>query len=263
MDIGSAKELVKSNWRDLLDPAKKTGYVCPVCGNGSGPDGTGITEVPKKPGTLHCFVCDTGGDIINFWMTAHHMDFMGALKDCCSRLGIQIDTKARQSEPKHSERTVARREKKDKTEPAPQSCAEDFDKWKRELLVPGNAGAAYLQSRGISVETALKLGMGFAPEWRSPKAVAKGKKIPATPRIIFPTSEYSYATRDIRPQIPKNESGFDKQKHGAAGIFNARVLSADADEAIFVVEGEWTPPRWQKSVMTPSLSGEPPETTCW
>ena len=44
MDRKQAIEFINRQTPDYLQKAKKTGYVCPVCGNGSGKDGTGITK---------------------------------------------------------------------------------------------------------------------------------------------------------------------------------------------------------------------------
>ena len=59
----------------------------------------------------------------------------------------------------------------------------------------------YLEKRGISIETAIKHGLGYVSDWQSPKGLLKNKNLPKTPRVIFPTSEYSYATRDIRDKL--------------------------------------------------------------
>jgi len=53
--------------------AKKGGYVCPVCSNGSGSDGTGVKLIKGQPFRYKCFKCDTSGDVINFYATEHHV----------------------------------------------------------------------------------------------------------------------------------------------------------------------------------------------
>lgn len=50
----------------FLSKAKKTGYICPLCDNGAGKDGTGIIK-PKNSNTWKCFKCGVTGDVIDWW----------------------------------------------------------------------------------------------------------------------------------------------------------------------------------------------------
>ena len=57
MDRQQAIEFINRQDPTYLQKAKKTGYVCPVCGNGGGKDGTGITKDPNDREHPHykCF----------------------------------------------------------------------------------------------------------------------------------------------------------------------------------------------------------------
>ena len=61
MDRDIAKEEIRKRWREFYPADKKGGIVCPICGSGSGPHGTGITEDKKRPGQIHCFSCGFDG----------------------------------------------------------------------------------------------------------------------------------------------------------------------------------------------------------
>lgn len=101
---------------------------------------------------------------------------------------------------------------------------------------------AYLQSRGISVETAHACGLMFDPAWVSPTALAnlrdQGKdwSPPPSPRILIPTSEGGYTARATDPGT---EPRFRKMKEGPAGLFNPGTLWNQAQRPVFVVEGEF------------------------
>ena len=41
--LPAIKDIIKANAFTILKKASKTGYVCPICGSGSGNKGTGIT----------------------------------------------------------------------------------------------------------------------------------------------------------------------------------------------------------------------------
>jgi hypothetical protein len=48
MNKKEAKEYINNNPKIYFDPAKTSGYICPLCQNGTGSDGTGIEEIPNS-----------------------------------------------------------------------------------------------------------------------------------------------------------------------------------------------------------------------
>ncbi len=83
--IDQALDYIKDSYlevtENILQHAKdykpnKPSYVCPICGNGTGRKGTGITFNPnaKNKGTLKCFSCGENGDIIHFIAKANNLD---------------------------------------------------------------------------------------------------------------------------------------------------------------------------------------------
>ena len=92
-------------------------------------------------------------------------------------------------------------------------------------------------TRGLSPETLSRFNIGYDPEWRHPKVVAEGKNPPATPRLIVPTSAYSYLARDTRKEIPEAQQDYKKSKVGHVHIFNLEALR-DSSRPTFIVEGE-------------------------
>lgn len=93
--------------------------------------------------------------------------------------------------------------------------------------------------RGISYNTLNKYGVGYDPEWKHPEVVKEYPNVPATPRLIIPTSDYSYLARDTRKpeEIPEEQQKYKKSKVGKTHIFNLSVIKR-AQKPIFVVEGE-------------------------
>jgi replicative DNA helicase len=92
----------------------------------------------------------------------------------------------------------------------------------------------YPQRRGLSRDVVDRFKLGYVPEWRHPKA---SLAVPASPRLIIPTSDWSYIARDTRDRLTGQEKKFSKSKAGRVRIFNGRVLKA-AKGPIFVTEGE-------------------------
>jgi len=81
----------------------------------------------------------------------------------------------------------------------------------------------YLKKRGISEATAIKHGLGYVKDWQSPKGLLKNKNLPKTPRVIIPTSDYSYATRDIRDELTDEQKKYSKTKEGGVNIIKTRI----------------------------------------
>ena len=74
-------------------------------------------------------------------------------------------------------------------------------------------------------------------DWQSPKGLLKNKNLPMTPRVIVPTSDYSYATRDIRDELTDEQKKYSKTKEGSVNIFNVEALKQELP--CFVTEGEF------------------------
>jgi len=81
----------------------------------------------------------------------------------------------------------------------------------------------YLTKRGISNPELLeRFKIGYAPHWKSSTAVKEAEEegkdpglIPTTPRIIIPTSDYSYSARDVN-----DNKKYKVMKEGKAHLFN-------------------------------------------
>ena len=71
----SAREMLNHG---VIVKAKKFGYICPFCGNGSGKDGTGIKPTDDNGTTrFHCFRCDKIFDNLTLLANYFHLDEKG------------------------------------------------------------------------------------------------------------------------------------------------------------------------------------------
>lgn len=269
-----ARQEIRRNWKRIYPQDKKhKGIICPLCGSGSGKNGTGITEDPKRPGQLTCWAaCGFKGDVIDLKMRETGADYNTALSLLADELGISIDRY--QADPA----AVFAPEKLQ----AGAEAAQDAQKGRQDGLSgaadnlpgeaqksPGNglegltgpiidyteyykrcrealrdpAAVSYLQGRGISLGTAAALFLGYDPAWISPtvcrKMEAEGNswRPAATKRIIIPVSKNHYVARDINPDAPKDFAKMNETGNGKTGIFNSQALRAPDAESIFVVEG--------------------------
>lgn len=231
MNRDRAKEYLKSHATDYLTPDKsRKGYVCPICGSGSGKKGTGITS---KDGGEHfsCWTgCFTNADIIDILgMKAGKTDYLDKLEAACNEAGIELDGSSG-GEPRSNRPTVA---PKPKPAPEPEIDYTEYYKTCHARI----SETDYAQKRGLSREICDRFNLGYDPAWQSPKALREGKHPPYTPRLIIPTSEYSYLARDTRKEVPQGAEDFVKMREGKVHIFNLDALK-DESQPIIIVEGE-------------------------
>ena len=185
MKKDSPVAIIRQNWRSiisqLLEPAKlyvngEPSYVCPFCSHGA--HGDGLTFDPTRPGRLHCFgPCGWSGDIIDLYQQLQSCTFQDAIADLSKLIDFSVNVEDRRRTDSY-ERNYT-----------------DFIRCSQDIF-PDSPAEIYLQSRGISPQTARKAGVGYCAEWRHPSV---SKSIPTTPRLIIPTSSNSYFARDIGP----------------------------------------------------------------
>lgn len=276
MNREQATQEIKARWRELY-PAdgngRGKGIVCPLCGSGSGKNGTGITEKPNSRN--HFLKCwnggcnfEQGGSVIDLYMMEHGIDrFSKAVDELAAELRITIDPYRRSSAAedfKDPQQAAAGPQTggnpffsgtvtpaaQPATDPA-QAAAEarpDYREYLRKCIAnlkQSEAAQAYLTGRGISLDIAQEYNIGFDPEWVSPTAVkrqrAKGSKWtpPVTPRIIAPSCATHYVARDIRPNLDEQQKKYSKVNEGEPEITGLSLLYGEDSSylSIFVVEG--------------------------
>lgn len=230
------KDRARSEWRSFYAADKgkgsKAGIICPICGNGTGESGTGITENPRKPGNLTCFKCGFQGDIIDLLQKDKATDYNGALAIAADVLGVTIDTEGEAYSFTGSKHQAEQH-------PAPlDEVPANYIPYYRECctrLFETPAALEYIHRRGISDETARAFWLGYDPAWRSPTAIKRGNTPPSSPRIILQCTRSQYEARAINGTGGK----FDKMNEGGKALFNAYILDNPTynNSSIFITEG--------------------------
>lgn len=237
MNRDQALQEIKGRYAEYLKPAKKRGtYICPLCGNGQGSDGDGITV---KPGTTHlkCFKCGFGGSLVDLYQAEHGGTDGEAITALYELFGIQVenDTPTYQ---KPAQRAPERPQ-----EPLQDEPVKDYTEYFKKARAALQGAREYLSIRGLSMETASRYWLGYDAEWRSPTAVERaereGRRLPpATPRLIIPTSTHSYLARDTRRELDETSAKYAKMKEGGVELFNSKALYNEEERPVFVAEGE-------------------------
>lgn len=145
---------------DLIDshvPLKKAGssYVarCPFHSEKSP-----SFSVSRKKQFYHCFGCGAGGNAVSFLMAFSHLDFVEAIEDLASFVGVDVPREVQ----------GFRQQKQDYT--TLYSILEQAAVFYVEQLRCNSLGAKaavqYLRQRGLSGEVAKRFSLGYAPdEW--------------------------------------------------------------------------------------------------
>ena len=253
MERKAATELIKSNWRQFYPADKGTGsrqgIICPLCGSGSGKNGTGITE---KPGSKHFLKCwnggcdfNQGGSVIDLYMLEQGIESFGkAVDEMAAKMGIEIEpytgnrSTAAEDFAEEPEETAPSFTGETAPEPAPAADFREYYRQCSENLFKFAEAQEYLQKRGIDPALAAAFGIGFDPQSDpagAPGAIGNAYRAHPCPRIIMPTTPAHYVGRSIDPNT---EPAFAKMnnKGGKPGIFQADLLYLGA-ENVFVTEG--------------------------
>ena len=199
----------------FLRDKKNKGYICPICGSGSGKNGTGITT--KDGIHFTCWVgCFTNKDIFDIIGLQYALSSFGEKFQKTVELFGQsqiTDTKEQKSI-------------------LPQDNETDYTDFFLQAHQHINETTYH---RGISTDTLNRFNIGYIADWKHPKA----PKMKSSPRLIIPTGKYSYLARYAEKGDYINYRGIveNKSKVGHTQIFNAQALQ-NADQPIFVVEGE-------------------------
>lgn len=235
----------------FLPKAKKRGFVCPLCGNGTGADGDGIVKNPKD-GRYYCFKCgEVRGDIFDLIGAAFGLpDFNSRFSKGAEIYDVTVDRFA-----------PIKKERGKKNPPLSPALSADVSRNNSEKIPKNisNGGLLfsespheanytekchqnvhmtdYFEKRGIGEGLIKKFRLGFDPEF----APGGGTVWQAA---VLPTAPGSYEVRNINVS-PDSKGGDKYRKRGRAAVFNlsavfGRTAAGDgmADvKPVFVCEG--------------------------
>ena len=204
-------------------------YVCPLCNSGEGKNGTGAFSINSNKTEWKCFSCNAGGDIFDLYGAINATtDYNKQLEELSKLYGLTIEADRSRPEEKHTHNSI-HTSVYTQNQPEEETDYTDFF-----LQAHNNINKTdYPKERGLSKEIIDRFQLGYIEEWKHPKA----PKAPTSPRLIIPTSSYSYLARDTRKDIPEQQKGYSKSKVGKIRIFNIDTLKT-AQKPVFIVEGE-------------------------
>ena len=197
------------------------GYICPICGSGTGENGTGITENPRSKGHFTCWGgdCFKNADIFEIIGKQFSLtDFNEIFNKACELFGVAVDDFSPMIN-----NTSQNSKMQNKTVDV-QNLTEFFKRASANLSQTN-------YHRGINLETLKKFHVGFIPDWKASSTA------PTSPRLIIPVWSGGYLARDTREVLTEQQAKYSKMRVGKTQLFNASALKQNL-KPVFVVEGE-------------------------
>jgi len=205
--------------------AGKGKYICPVCGSGTGRNGTGALHIYDNNRVVcfakNCFT-DKGEDTLGALETIWNCNE----SEVFERLKFKVDRETPREE--HQAKPIEKSVKKE---------SKDYSLFYRDChraLKNSPEALEYLHNRGITDESIERFNLGYCETWKHEKAPDNA---PKTRRIIIPRTNRTYTARQIDKPKTEAEAGFLKQVQGSQkDLFNMEAL--ETAETLFICEGE-------------------------
>ena len=246
------------NWQEAVAEIKRRGtewltrdksgkgYVCPICGSGSGRNGTGITTKDGEHFTCWagCFTNASILDIIAIHKGIDIKNFPAVLRAACGEFGIDFDgltndmhTGGKDYEERRAAQAKAAKEKQERAAAERAAFVEKkLPEIKERALRDIAPALDYLKSRGISEETARRHEIGFLKPF-----VVKGNYQWMAGGVLF-FHDDTFEARNMDSNAEKGKrycrpAGQPPRMWNFAAIEKA-AIDGDADaRPVFVVEG--------------------------
>ena len=227
MNKDQAREYIKGELENYLTSSGRSTRRPFRCANPEHPDTKPSMSFDKKRLKVHCFSCGADYDTLDLIGIDNGItDPAEIFKKAYEIYGITGSDPLRSSPIPAAQKAPPKPQHEEQPEPDYTALFEEAHKAVKETDYP--------QRRGLSEAIINRFNLGYIKEWRHPKAPGS---VPATPRLIIPTSESSYLARDTRAKIEANQLQYKSEKVGKVRIFNREALK-DAKKPVFIVEGE-------------------------
>ncbi len=219
------REYIVTHPEEYLTPDNSgKGYLCPLCGSGSGRKGTGLTAIQGRGAhkRFTCWSCHgfkDGGDVLDIIAAQYHTDAARAMDQAMKIYGLDEGAARARSAAKDFE-------EEDRQEAQPVRA--DFSAYIaacEKRLQSSEKAQAYLHDRGLTEETIRRFKLGYEEE-------------NGHPYIVIPyNASCSYY---IKRRLDSDEAGqkYRKPATAKAGkepLYNAAVITGN--EPVFIVEG--------------------------
>lgn len=232
-----ALDYIHKNPQHYLQKARSEGYICPICGSGSGPNGTGIVQGTRNLAKFTCFAgrCFEGADIPDIIAIKEGLKpgSGAALRRAYEVYGLAVDTLPTGQFAAAKPQATREAKGSERMEIPKTDYTQDFEEWHKHI-----GETTYPQrERGFNEDTISRYQLGYNANFTTYEVQADGKKEygKAWKALIIPNGPYNFIARNTAPGAEhKNRYRFSP---GPRPFFNMAALDQDT-EPVFIVEGE-------------------------
>ena len=231
MNRQEAIEYIRTNPQHYLKRAKKKGFICPICNNGTGADGDGITA--KDNIHFSCFKagCFMNSDIIDIIGIENGIaDFNDRLKRASEIYNITIENDIEyRKDTQHTINTTTTESIKTYDHTA------YIERCKANLKESPQA-LEYLHNRGLTDETIQRFNLGYDPQYSFYDS-KKGQNV-TIKGIVCPSDKNNsyYVIRDIEGEYQRKPG---EKEAGKQPLYNLQALYNTEKAPVFIVEGQF------------------------
>lgn len=232
--------------RRIFPPDKNgDGFICPVCGNGSGHKGDGIkpsraTSTDKNGDTheyyfQHCFSKGDFEGTLTCIISRFNYERFSPLENEQKYLYVLAIGKFlldKASDYKHALppiRTISNKEVDAATLSLIRADITDAQKHIEDLPLDDR--------RGLTIETLKHFGVGYSANWTHTKNRLEEKFFTPSPRLIIPTSDKSYNAILLKSARTDANKKWKSMNAGTKEIFNSAAIVPN--KIVIAVEGEF------------------------
>lgn len=203
LDIVAGRDYINAHPERLLQQDRSgKGFICPLCGNGSGEDGTGLRLNPRDKTRSHykCFRCGFYGDIVELIAQKDGIkDNAKAFDRAREIYGIEIlyrdvnEVNMSNGNDTNDKNTAAAEALSDLE--SKQASIKGYITGCRANI---SEAADYLKGRGISLKTAIENGLGFDVDKKAVVIpnIGKDKEVGYTLRYTNPEGNIRYTNAE-------------------------------------------------------------------
>lgn len=227
---------IKTNATKYLKPAKKKGYICPICGSGNGKNGTGITT--KDDIHYTCWAgCFTNADIIDIIGLENGLTaFNEKIEKASELFNITLSP-----EREYKNKGISKEKKPENMKKDVTHDYTEYIKQCKSNLYKNKEALEYLHSRGITDDIINLFNVGYDPEYKQKyidKETGKIKEFKPIKAIITPSNAENtyFLVRELNGEKKLKPIA---EEAGEQPIFNLGALYNEEKKPVFVVEGQF------------------------
>lgn len=234
----TAKDYIRERPELILQPDRNGGFICPICGSGSGKNGTGLfVQRDKMHYTCFAGSCFKNKDIFDIIGLQYGLtDFKDIMSKAAELTGIELLPDGSRAPEDFADACRDTGKISEKKEPEPRELKDYYANRFFDVTHKDIDNTDYWKRRGFTRETMSRFKIGFVRDFvfdyaRESRPEFKGDA------LIIPVTRYAFTARNVDPEAP-HDKRYRKRGNGQHLYNPLKIDLASPGRAVFIVEGE-------------------------